>query len=75
MVSISNLTMSEIYVLTEMISERMMMHLEILMLLKAERPDAFAEKFPGLRGRLSNSDICGFTGTKLSTLGYSRTGR
>lgn len=86
LVGISNLTMSEIYeeerivhVLIQKIlnlqTERMMMQLEILMLPKTERPDAFAEMFPGLRGRLSNGEICGFTGIKLSTLGYTRSGK
>nr|WP_294871240.1 Crp/Fnr family transcriptional regulator [uncultured Pedobacter sp.] len=86
LVGISNLTMSEIYeeervvhVLIQKIlnlqTERMMMQLEILMLPKTERPDAFTAMFPGLRGRLSNGEVCGFTGIKLSTLGYTRSGK
>ncbi len=83
LVSVSSPTMGGIYkehtvahVLTGKIlneqTERRMMQTEILMMPKLDRLAVFEEKFPKLRGRLTNDQICAFIGIKPSTLTYSR---
>jgi hypothetical protein len=85
LVGVSNPTMSGIYkehtvahVLTQRILskqiERRTTQCEILMMPKLERREAFEERFPNLRGRLSIEQICAFIGIKPSTYGYAKNG-
>lgn len=83
MVSISNFCMDNIYdkhtvaylltqkIINEQTSRRMMQTDILLMESKAARQEAFEQKFPNLKGRLTWDQKCAFLGVKRSTLGKS----
>jgi len=84
LVSVSNFCMDDIYgehtvahELTQKIlnlkTERRLLQTDILLMVdKKLRYKVFKEKFPGLKGRLSNVEICGFIGITESTLKEAR---
>ena len=84
LVSITNFCMEGIYEqhtvahhLTNLIlaekKKRMMAQMNILLTpSKSNRFTLFEEKFPGLKGRLSNDEVCGFIGVSPSTLNNSK---
>jgi hypothetical protein len=84
LVSITNFCMAGIYeqhsaahdLTHKIINEqkrRMLQQTNILLTpSKSDRYAMLEEKFPGLRGRLSREEICGFIGVGLTTLGESK---
>ena len=84
LVSVSNFCMDDIYgehtvahELTQKIlnlkTERRLLQTEILLMVdKKLRYCVFKQKFPELKGRLSNGEICGFIGITESTLTEAR---
>lgn len=83
-ISITSFCMEEIYevhsvayLLTQKIlgemKKRMLLQMDILLTpAKSDRYALFEDRFPGLRGRLSNEEVCGFIGISMATLTNSK---